>query len=195
MVSITFDTNCLVDLELNEGAASQLRGVVTAHESGRISISVPGIGASERLKGGTLAQNFGLFQQRIRKLSKRDLEILKPPFYLGLAYFDWAILGSEKTIELERKVHDILFPEIGFNWSDHAKENGLDPNQAAEDGHREWLKWRNRKCDTLVLWCHIYYEKDVLVTRDGNFHKATKRSALEKLGAKSIRYPDDIIDV
>ena len=190
-LNITFDTNCLVDLELNEGAANELRKLIAAHDLGQLAISVPGIGASERLKDGTFAQNFSLFQRRIRKLAKRDFDILKPPLYLGLAYLDWAILVEDEAVELERRIHEILFPEIQFNWAAYAKAHGLDPNQAADDGHKEWIKWRNRKCDTLALWCHINYQNDIFVTRDGNFHKATKKTALENLGAKRILHPSE----
>lgn len=191
-MNITFDTNCLVDLELNEGAASELRRIVAAHDSGRCSISVPGIGASERLKDGTFAQNFSVFQQRISNLSRREFEILKPILYLDLAYLDWAIFGGEETIELEQQIHEILFPETLFRWADEAVAHGLDPNQVANLSHRQFLKWRNRKCDTLAMWCHIYYRKDVFVSRDRNFHKTTKKAALERIGAKQILHPAEI---
>jgi hypothetical protein len=191
-MDVTFDTNCLVDLELKEGAVGELSAIIAAHEEEKITISVPGIGASERLKDGTFAKNFSLFQQRINKLTKRQFEILKPPLYLGLAYFNWAILAGDTMIDLERQIHQILFPEIHFIWADHAIAHGLDPNQAVEEHNKEWIKWRNRKCDTLSLWCHIYYNKDVFVTRDKNFHKATKKAALEKLGAKCILLPTEV---
>lgn len=191
-MKITFDTNCLVDLELNEGAVSELRRLVASHDTGQIEISVPGIGASERLTDKTFAENFAVFRQRIQELAKREFEILKPPAYLDLTYLDWAIFGGDATIELERQIHEILFPEIKFKWSDHAETHGLDPNQAADVQHKEWIKWRNRKCDTLALWCHIYYDKDVFVTRDRNFHKTTKKQSLVKLGAKAIQYPSEV---
>jgi hypothetical protein len=191
-MNATFDTNCLVDLELDELAAPELRRIVGSHDSGRLTISVPGIGASERLKDGTFARDFSVFRQRINALAKREFDILRPPLYLDLAYLDWAILGGDDTLALERQIHEVLFPETLFHWPDQAAALRLDPNQAAEQHHREWLKWRNRKCDTLALWCHIHYDKDVFVTRDGNFHKATKKAALEKLGAKRILQPFEV---
>lgn len=192
-MNITFDTNCIVDLEQNEGAASELRKIVAAHDSGQCSISVPGIGASERLKDGTFAENFSIFQQRINDLSKRGFEILKPILYLDIAYLDWAILGGEEIIDLERQIHEILFPKTLFRWADEATVRGLDPSQATDQSQGEFLKWRNRKCDTLAIWCHIYYGKDVFVSRDKNFHKATKKAALEKIGAKHIMHPAEVI--
>lgn len=191
-MKLTLDTNCLVDLELSEGAVLELQKLVTAHDTGRIEIGVPGIGASERLKDGTFAENFSVFRQRIQRLSRREFEILKPPIYLGLTYFDWAIFGDNNMVNLEREIHDVLFSKIEFRWKDFAQANGLDPNEAAEGKHKEWIKWRNRKCDTLALWCHIYYGRDVFVTQDKNFHKATKKIPLMKLGATSILYPSEV---
>ena len=191
-MNVTFDTNCLVDLELNEGAAPQLLRIVEAHESNQITISVPGIGASERLKDGTFAETFSLFMKRVNKLAKREFEILKPLAYFDLTYFDWSILGGDEIDEIESRIHEILFPETMFRWADQASACGLDPNQAAKEHNTEWLKWRNRKCDTLALWCHIHYKKDVFITQDSNFHKVTKKSTLEKLGAKSILFPLEI---
>jgi hypothetical protein len=192
-MNVTLDTNCLVDLELNEGAAPELRRIIAAHDSGQLSISVPGIGASERLKDGTFAQHFSGFRERINRLAKREFEILKPLLHLDLAYFDWAVLAGDDTIALERRIHEVLFPETHFEWADQAATQGLDPNLVSERRSREWMKWRNRKCDVLALWCHIHYGKDIFVTRDGNFHKATKKPVLEKLGAKRILPPSEAV--
>ena len=193
MVNITIDTNCLVDLELHEGAVDELHRLVAAHDAGRVTINVPGIGASERLKDGSIAENFSLFKNRLRKLASREFQILKPLLYWDIAYVGWAVVGRDETIKLERQIHEILFPETCFRWVEQAKAKGLDPNQEIMPTHKELIKWRNRKCDTLALWCHIFYEKDIFVTRDGNFHKTTKKRALEKLGAKCILYPDQVI--
>ena len=57
-----------------------------------------------------------------------------------------------------------------FNWSEPAKAHGIDPNKAADEGHTEWLKWHNRKCDILALCCHIFCEKDLFVTREVSVH-------------------------
>jgi hypothetical protein len=191
-LEITFDTNCLVDLELNEGAATELRTIIEKHESGSASISVPGIGASERLKNGTFAENFSIFEQRVNMLSKRPFEILRPPFYFDIVYLDWAVWADDDMTKLERQIHEILFPNSQFILSDHATLHGIDQIKAVEQHNKEWLKWRNRKCDTLALWCHIYYQKDIFITRDNNFHKFSKKGVLEKLGAKYIAWPNKL---
>jgi len=189
---ITLDTNCLVDLELKEGAYIDLQEIISSYNLGNIEVSVPGIGASERLKGGTFADSFTVFQKRLRRISPKELDILRPLLYLDICYLDWSILAGEDTVELERNIHNVLFPEYEFAWSDQAKLLGLDPNIAFSESHKECMKWRNRKCDVLGLWCHIFYANDIFVTRDKNFHKKSKKPLLIDLGAKSICCPSEV---
>jgi hypothetical protein len=189
---ITLDTNCLVDLELKEGAYIDLQKIISSHNLGNIEVSVPGIGASERLKGGTFAKSFTAFQERLRRISPKELHILKPLAYWNISYWDWSILAGEDTVGLERNIHNVLFPEHKFIWSDQAELLGLDSNIAASEDHKEFIKWRNRKCDVLGLWCHIFYANDIFVTRDKNFHKKSKKPLLINLGAKSICYPSEV---
>jgi hypothetical protein len=127
---ITLDTNCLVDLELKEGAYIDLQKIISAYNLGNIEVSVPGIGASERLKGGSFASSFTVFQERLRRLSHKELNILKPLLYLGISYLNWSILAGENTVDLERNIHNVLFPKHEFIWSDQARLLGLDPNIA-----------------------------------------------------------------
>jgi hypothetical protein len=193
LTNFTFDTNCLVDLELNEGAAAKLQEIVSAHDSGKCFISIPGIGASERLPNGTFADNFAVFQQRIRRLSRIEFEILRPLMYFDISYLDWSILAGDDLLALEERIHNVLFPETKYRWADEAACLGLDPDDAGHSLHPSYLKWRNRKCDTLALWCHAYYNKDVFVTRDKNFHKASKKLALEAIVSGRIMRPSDVV--
>jgi len=191
-MKITLDTNCLVDLELKEGAYIDLLKIISSYNLGNIEVSVPGIGASERLKGGSFAKSFTVFQERLRRISPKELDILKPLLYWDICYWDWSILAGEDTVDLERSIHNVLFPKHEFAWSDQAKLLGLDPSGAASQNHKKFIKWRNRKCDVLGLWCHIFYANDIFVTRDKNFHKKSKKPLLINLGAKSICYPSEV---
>jgi len=103
------------------------------------------------------------------------------------------VYSSEDSIDLERKIHEALFPRAEFKWRDHAESHGLDPDEASEGQHKEYIKWRNRKCDTLAMWCHIHYQCDCFVTRDGNFHKESKKPALVELGARRILHPAEAL--
>ncbi len=191
--SVTLDTNCLIDLELGKGAAKELRVLLASHDQGDVTVRVPAIGASERTKSGYYAETFSVFEERVRRLTSRPLEILRPVLYWGIGYWDWGLWASDEMTELDRQIHQILFPHVEFRWQDFAAAHGLDAQKAIADETKEWRQWRNRKCDTLGMWCHIYYKGDIFVTRDANFHKKTKKPELIKLGAKSILYPPEAL--
>ncbi len=193
-MNLTFDHNCLIDLELNEGQAEALKFLVDKHNSEKINISVSAISASERLLGNTYAQNFSEFKQRVSHLFQRQVIILKPITYYGVGYYDWCIYNDEggPLSQLEKKIHHVLFPNTKFKWSDHAHSNNVDPNEASDNQDSIWQTWRNKKCDTLTMWCHIYYGNNIFVTMDKNFHKASKKTSLISLGAEQVMYPDEV---
>ena len=83
----------------------------------------------------------------------------------------------------------MLFPRIEFKWHDHATKHGIDPGAPVDTSKKEWLRWRNAKCDTLAMWCHIHYGNAVFVTRDKDFLKASKKVALTALGARQVLTP------
>lgn len=39
----TIDMNCVIDLELRQGAVSDLRALIRLHDRGQITICVPGV--------------------------------------------------------------------------------------------------------------------------------------------------------
>jgi hypothetical protein len=192
-MKVTLDTNCIIDLEKKEGAVGNLKKLVAQHDLGNITVCTSAIGASERMEGGSYASNFLEFKDRLQKLSQRPFDILKPLCYIGVTYIDWCLVSGEILIRLEKNLHDILFPDVEFKWHDHALAHGLDPETGSRKRHKEWRKWLNCKCDVLGLWSHIHHKADIFVTRDGNFHKATKKSQLEALGAKRILEPSDLV--
>jgi hypothetical protein len=51
--------------------------------------------------------------------------------------------------------------------------------------------WRNKKCDVLSMWCHIYYGGDIFVTSDKNFFK--KLPPLLEIGVGDILRPCDAL--
>lgn len=192
-MKVTFDTNCLIDLELKQHAGPYLEKLVKAHNADTLAIQVPAIAASERMPDGKYAGNFELFKKRVVTLSQKPFEILKPIGGYEITYLNWALLADEQMIQLEQQIHNILFPNHEFRWVDHAEKESLDPEDAAKSNHPEWQKWRNRKCDIAGVWCHIYHGGDVFLTRDWNFLKQSKKQPLEKIGAKRISEPAELI--
>jgi hypothetical protein len=194
-MNITLDHNLLISLEEHGTTRDELRRLVSLHDGGTVTIRVSAIGASERLPGKTYASSFSEFRKRVWALSKRQFEILKPPGYWNITFWDWCVWAEEGSPErdLEEKIHNVLSAEIKFRWKDHAEACSLDPYEAVERQHKEWQKWRNRKCDTLTMWCHIHYKGDILLTEDKDFHQETKKPALIKLGAQEIMEPAEAV--
>jgi len=138
------------------------------------------------MRGGRYATNFAEFQEKVAAVGLREAEILKPICRLGMTFYDWCILPNEQMEDLERRIHQVLFPDIEFEYVDYCRARGIDPNSGPMDS-----RWRNPRCDVLALWSHIHYGDGIFITSDENFHKGTKKPALIALGAGDILSPAD----
>lgn len=47
---------------------------------------------------------------------------------------------------------------------------------------------KREKGDVLTLWSHVWYERDIFITRDRDYHK--KKSQLLRIGANEILSPE-----
>ncbi len=195
-VNVTLDTNYIIDLEKAVGIASQavqgrasrLRTLAKMHDDHRINLRVVAISASEKKPDRTYASNFSEFRNRITAVGLGKVEILKPLCYLDITYIDWCVTASVPMLELEQKIHEILFPEIQFSYEEFCKKKDLDPKSGEIDRH-----WRNPKCDVLAMWSHIRYGGGIFLTEDNNFHKPKKKSQLIALGAGEILKLDQAV--
>jgi hypothetical protein len=185
-VNLTLDFNCIISLENKDEFSNYLQSLVNLHDKDIVNLSVPAISASEKLLNGEYVDNIQKFLDRIYKLSKRKFEVLRPRGIWGMTYWDYCVWDGEALIELEKKIHKVLFPKLPFAFTNYANLHHLNPDILTP-------KWRNPKCDVISMWCHIYYQKDIFVTNDDNFHKHTKKEPLIELGAKNILRPFEII--
>ena len=192
-MKVTIDTNCFIDIELQEGAFQDLGTLIVAHERGEIEIGISAIAASERYPGNRIADDFSEFKGRVQALSNKEIDILKPISTWGVAYWNWFIWAGEEHVELESKIHSILFPNAPETWVPLSEPSSEEEREYLFWTDKNALKWRNRKCDTLAMWSHIHYSRDIFISRDKNFHKESKKSALISLGAKDILYPKEAI--
>jgi hypothetical protein len=188
MTNVTFDMNCIVDLEEARPAAQHL-GTIIQMRHHQIHLRVVGISASERIRGGgRYATNFSEFQAKIVAVGLGEAEILKPICRLDMTFYGWCIMPDGQMVDLERRIHEVLFPHIEFEYEDYCRARGIDPNSGAIDS-----RWRNPRCDVLALWSHMHYGDGIFVTSDENFHKGTKKPALIALGAGDILTPADAL--
>jgi hypothetical protein len=180
---ITLDNNCLISLKNKDGEYDEIKALVDTY-SNRITLCVPAVAASENQQGGRLHTNFAQFQQFLAEIGCERCKLLDPMAYWDVSYWDHAILSDDQMSSVEQEIHDILFPNIPFQYSEYCRRFGIDSGSGALD-----RKWRRAKCDVQAMWCHIYYNGDMFVTQDNNFHKATKKARLVGLGAREIVKP------
>jgi hypothetical protein len=188
-MKVTLDTNCVIDLEENRPAAPFVKRLIELHNNRSINLRVVAISASERKPNGIYASNFAEFQQKIAAVGLEHIEILRPIAYLYVTFLDWCLAADDQMVQLERKIHEVLFPSINFDYGEYCKKYGLDPDNSGEIGQ----KWRRKKCDVQALWSHINAGGDIFVTSDEDFSKQTKKSQLIALGAGDILTPQETV--
>jgi len=189
MLNVTFDHNCIIDLEKNNTVAGDLRKLIELHNRRRIVLRVPAISASERKPDQKYVSHFDEFKRRLSAIGLGDVEILPTILYLGLGFIGYSLLSGGKVDELERKIQGILFPTIELEYSDfHQKHPELNDEKA-------WRRWTNKKCDVLAIWSHIWHHGGIFVTSDKkDFLRQAKRAKLESLGAGKILSPSEALD-
>ena len=171
--TFTLDTNCVIAVADARPEAQAVLSLARAHELETASVALVAISASERQQDGTTLTSFTQFKQRLVCLGLGQLEMLKPLAYFGIGYIDWCLFSGEESIAVEQRIHDALFPNIPFRWSDYCTLKGIAP-----DSPSVGTSWRNAKCDVQAYWSHIHHKREVFVTSDGNFHKETKKASL-----------------
>jgi hypothetical protein len=189
-MNVTLDTNCIIALEESRPEAPFLRQLISFHDAKKINLRVVAISASERKPDGTYAVSFNEFKQKIAAVGLGHVDILRPIAYLGMAYVDWCYPGGGEATVLDRNIHETLFPDIEFDYSEYRNRLGIDPTSDIIDP-----KWRNAKCDVLALWSHIRFNGDIFVTSDKNFHKQGKKEQLIAFGAGNILTPQEAVSI
>lgn len=186
-MKVTLDNNCLISLKNNDGEYVEIKALVDLHPK-QITLCIPAIAASENQRGGLLHSNFAQFQEFLAEIGCERCELLNPMLYLDVSYFDHAIFSDEQMLAAERKIHDILFPNIPFQYTEYCRRFELYSVDGVVD-----RKWRRAKCDVQAMWCHIHCNGDIFVTQDNNYHKATKKAKLVAVGAQEILRPSECL--
>jgi hypothetical protein len=189
LLSFTLDTNCVISLDKDCPEASAIRRLAEAHATGKADVAVVAIMASEKQRPNGYIEDFQVFEQRLQRLSIAHLRLLLPICYFDITFWGQSLWSDTSTQDLERKIHQALFPYVKFFWQDYCRYHKLDPAMSPT-ATSLGQKWRNRKCDVLTLWSHVHHGRDVFVTSDEKFHKPTKKPALLSLGARKIDRPE-----
>ena len=189
MHKLTLDLNCLINLENGTGEHAEVRRLIHLHDGGALEAYVPEIAASENQLGGHFT-NFSQFEAWLERIGCAQLPRIYPMGILGLCFLDHFVLVDEDTgPELERRIHEVVHPEVEYRYQDYCARLGLDSTKEPPD-----RKWRNARCDTQMMWSHIHTQNTVFVTEDRRgFLYELKRSALKALGAGEIHTPAEAL--
>ena len=189
--TFTLDTNCIIAVDESRPEAAAILELARTHQTGRASVGLVAISASERQQDGTHLENFTEFKDRIARLGLGDLELLEllePMSYWDVTFWDFSLWCDEPMELLERSIYEILFPSIPFLWADCCVELGVDPKTTLPN-----KRWRNAKCDVQAFWSHLHRKRDVFVTSDGNFHAESKKARLLDISGGRIEFPDSAV--
>jgi hypothetical protein len=178
MITFTFDTNCIIDMDERRASAAQLDALVAAHRSRCIDVAFVAVSASERQPGDTYLPTYSEFETRLTKLGLDDIPQILGTAYFDISYFDRALYVDDTSIERERQIHRILFPNVEFEWVEFCSATGIDPSNADSPAGK---RWRNAWCDRQMLWAHDVHQRDVFVTRDRNFRKLLGKVGFDRL--------------
>src|SRR4029077_1841844 len=133
---ITLDTNCLIDLEQGNARGDVVRELVTRHRAGQVELRIPSVMASERLQGGAVVEHFDGFTQRLGQLGVADLPLIQPIAYYGIAFYGQGYWANDEMVALERKIHEVLHPEVAFGYAEYCRVTGVDPDAKPID--KKW---------------------------------------------------------
>ncbi|MEU5958818.1 hypothetical protein [Streptomyces sp. NPDC047525] len=184
MLSFTLDTNCLVALEEQRDSAPGIRALLSRHADGTAIVQIAATTAAENQVDGETLTDFAVFQNRLQLAGMGHLPILKPVLTWDFAYWDWGVWPDDSTDDELRKIHEVLFPALPYDFTP-------DASMSAEGQAKAKRKWRNYRLDGLGLHTHIQAGGDVYVTSDRNFMKVTKKDPLAQLGAVIILGPTE----
>ena len=186
MLSVTFDTNLLIDLEEKRLGFEKVLEIVDLHNSGKIKLCIPAIAASEKLLDEKHIPNYKLFEEYLNNLKIVNYEELKPLMYVDMCYINHSLVAGDELIALDHLIHKILFPSIEVKLEDFYRKQRSDSEVIQS-------KWRNAKIDVQMLWCHIFHKKDIFITRDENFRKKEPRLN-EQIGKVVITNPEQFLE-
>lgn len=166
MMTFSLDTNCLIHLDNCEPEAEHIDALIGAHRAGTADVAVIAVSASERQPGDYYLPTYRHFMERLERLGIADLPQIKGTGYIGISYIDHCLWSGDLALDLERRIHDCLFPRIEFSAADFRSAKGL---RQIEPTDRQMKKWRNAWCDRQMILASILAGRDVFVTSDSDF--------------------------
>ncbi len=123
MLKVTLDTNCLIDVENWQGGYQDILKLKKLNDTGQIQLALPAMIASEKRVKGVAIKDFNVFMDFLKTFHFDDLELLAQPFYWDISFWGQAMWLGEEEINLDKRLHSILFPNINFDCNSFIEAN------------------------------------------------------------------------
>lgn len=191
-MKLSFDWNCVIEVEEDRPQASDVTELVKLHRLGRCEVALLAVSASENTKSKRFPGNAKLFRDRILALGWQDLPLVLAPSVSSLTFLDFCFcVGNGEKFE-----HDIdalwrvIAPSVQRKPRDHLHEGVQMTDETIQS--EALSKWRNTWCDVISAYSHIHEGRDVFVTNNTRDFQ-DNASALAELGMKRIAKPAEAV--
>lgn len=191
-LKLTLDWNCAIAVEEERPKHAEcVRQLIRLHRSGEIEVALLAASASENTKDKVLAPSSGIFGDRINALGWNDLPLVKVPMVIGLTYIGAHLIADANAFKRDTDaIWSALFPSVPSDPRLHLAE-GEPLTDATIQGVGMW-KWRNKWCDVISAYSHIYARRDMFVTTNtADFQKHARQ--LAELGMTAIATPEEAL--
>ena len=168
MLTLTLDTNCVIDLELKSERhyGPSVQTLLDMHKLGKLDVALGASSASERQTDLTFLRNESAFRKRVESFGFVDIEFVRPLARWDISFWNSALWSSPELAERENEISRALFPYRNLLWADAAKASNVDPDDMESSAYQ---KWRNQLLDVQAYWAHEHAKRDIFVTGDKNF--------------------------
>src|SRR5262245_53810818 len=128
MRTFTLDSSCVDAIDEGRTEVQFIRMLADAHTAGKAKVAVVALSAAQKHQVGSYFDDSDAFRDHLAALDLAHLDLLKPMRYFDISFSDWSIEADEAMQELEKHIHEILFPQSQFTWEDYCEEHGIDPS-------------------------------------------------------------------
>jgi len=187
-MKLTFDWNCVIEVEEGREQASFVTDLVCEHRRGEIEVALLATSASENSRLQRFPGSAELFKKRVAKLGWDDLPVVPMPAIFSLSYIDSSFIIDDR--EAFDRDKNALWQVISLNVSSRALDHLRDEQILNDESIQsiELRKWRNIFCDVMSAYSHIHAKRDIFVTNNTkDFQKNHSKLAL--LGMEHISTP------
>ncbi|RMA41321.1 hypothetical protein [Rhodophyticola porphyridii] len=188
---VTFDWNCVIEVEEQGKQSENVRSLVQMHWDGAREVGLLATSASGNTRSKRFPGNAALFKERVDGLGWSGLPIVPTPKVWGLTYWDWSfwVGDPDEFQESTDQIWAVIAPNVARDPKEHlggkasVDDEGLQVEKLAS--------WRNTWCDVMSAYSHIHAKRDVFVTLNCKDFQRNAR-LLAKLGMRDIADPQTL---